>query len=631
MSTESDSFESPRRRSNALGSFLSWLGYGRESSSSPETRPQQPEEPDDYEETLSDLRQQQKQEAALQEEWQAEYIRLQEKRRSRRERFASMKEEKDLEFSRLLEAGTRILEKELNKEPAPLGTAVESRVTDDTPPPLEQPENTPHATTHELTTLYKTDHYCPPTPELLNTHASGRQFVVSEVELERQQRQLQETLDNFMIDAQVWDAIVGPRITQIRVKPGRGVRVEAISALQRDIALSLSAMSVRIQAPIPGEPFVGIEVPNGNETPLYLRHMLEAPEWRNSKAAIPLILGMDITGEVVVTDLAAAPHMLIAGATGSGKSVCMNSLIMCILQQFTPEEMRMVLIDPKWVEFSVYANIPHLATPVVTDAKQVIPVLGWVVREMESRYALLSEHGARNITAFNAMAESVNEKKLPYLVVIIDELADMMMTARGDVETLLARLAQLSRAVGIHTIIATQRPSVNVLSGIIKANYPTRIAFQVTSQIDSRTILDGKGAEQLRGRGDMLFCPPGIGRLMRIQGPLIGDDEIERVVQFMSDQCDQTFINNTFITQSALTPGSLDSAPEPDDPMLQSAMEIIIRDQRASTSYLQRCLRIGYNRAANLMDTLEMQGKVGPQIGSAPREIFITAMDLQEN
>lgn len=648
---------SPNVATKALSSFLSWLGYGKEEQSPHETTPEtssspslaeksaqplilrqvsadelqdemSPEREEDFTDTMSDIMRQQREEQDLIERWRDSYLLHQTQRDQRKTRFAEVTERKREAFAHMLAACRVNNEKELLQEYPPMDGRPRPEPKSSTETPVT-PLPPPRQTTHDLAAAYKSGEYSNPSPELLNAHESGGQFMVSQDVLEEQKIMLQETLDNFTVDAQVWDALVGPRVTQLRIRPGRGVRVEAISALQNDIALSLSAKSLRIQAPIPGEPFVGIEVPNGNETPLYLRHMLESPAWLESRAKIPLILGMDITGETVVTDLAAAPHMLIAGATGSGKSVCMNALIMCLLQKFNPDELRMVLVDPKRVEFSVYSTIPHLVTPVVTDPKKVVSVLAWVVREMEQRYELLSHHGARNIAAFNAAAEHRGVDKLPYLVVIIDELADLMMTARGDVETALARLAQLSRAVGIHTIIATQRPSVNVITGIIKANYPTRIAFQVTSQIDSRTILDGKGAEQLRGQGDMLFSPPGIGRLMRIQGPLISDNEIERVVDYMSDQCDQTFIDSTCVTESILGNGSVSNGEEADDELLGKAIEIIMRDRRASTSYLQRCLRVGYNRAANLIEVMEARGIVGPQVGSAPREILLMSEDSE--
>lgn len=468
--------------------------------------------------------------------------------------------------------------------------------------------------------------YTLPSTEILHLPDSTHLEFLNPAELQQQKDKLQDTLDSFAVDALVYDAVVGPRVTQFRIRPGVAVRVESIASLDKNIALALSANSIRVQAPIPGEPYVGIEIPNKTALPLTLRTMLESRAWRETEADIPLILGMDITGQIIVTDLAKAPHMLIAGATGSGKSVCMSNLILSMLYQFSPDELELVLVDPKHVEFSLYKKVPHLIHPVVTDSKQVVAVLHWVVREMENRYKLLAEKHARNITGYNEKAAAEGFQKLPYLVVVIDELADLMMTARGDVEGCLARIAQLSRAVGIHTIIATQRPSVNVITGIIKANYPTRVAFQVSSQIDSRTILDGKGAEALQGRGDMLFNPPGISKLMRIQAPMVQDDEILRVCEGISEQAPQHF--RTHLKQEDQQNLGGDFEEPEDDPMIGEALRIIVESQRASTSYLQRRLRIGYNRAATLMEELEERNYIGPQIGSSPREIYVTTEDL---
>jgi S-DNA-T family DNA segregation ATPase FtsK/SpoIIIE len=334
--------------------------------------------------------------------------------------------------------------------------------------------------------------------------------------------------------------------------------------------------------------------------------------------------------------LAKAPHLLIAGATGSGKSVCINGMIMSLLYKFSPEDLRLILVDPKVVEFSGYNSLPHLVTPVITDSKKVPLALRWVLAEMKKRYDLCALVNARNIAAYNARPKSDEPVldsegdpipgKMPYIVVIIDELADIMMTAKGEVETSLARIAQLSRAVGIHTIIATQRPSVNVITGVIKANYPTRIAFQVTSQVDSRTILDGKGAETLLGRGDMLFRPPGASKLERNQSPLVEDEEIEEIVEFCSSQADQVFEKDVFRTGEGADEGGVPGGAElseADEELIQRAIEVILRDRRATTSYVQRALRIGYNRAALIMEILEQRGVLGPQVGTAPREILV--------
>lgn len=467
--------------------------------------------------------------------------------------------------------------------------------------------------------------YVIPDTGLLQPADVERAVFVEEAELERQKRVLQETLDSFAVDALVYDAIVGPRVTQFRVQPGTGVRVEAISALERNICLALASTHIRIQAPIPGEPFVGIEVGNTNAFPVKLRSMLESRSWQSTTQEIPLVLGMDIQGKIMLADLAKAPHLLIAGATGSGKSVCMSNLVLSLVYRFSPAELELVMIDPKRVEFGMFQEMPHLIHPVVTEPKMAVLVLKWVVQEMSRRYEVLAEKRVRNLAGYNAKAEREGFARMPYMVVIIDELADLMMTSRGDAEDALTRIAQLSRAVGIHTIIATQRPSVNVITGVIKANYPTRIAFQVSSQIDSRTILDGKGAESLLGRGDLLFNPPGVARLIRIQSPMVEDEEIMRVMAAIS-----AFRGNRDrVEVKAGDAGeegdgeAVAEAEDGEDPLVRRAMEIIAESQKASTSYLQRRLRIGYNRAATLMEELEDRGVVGPQIGSTPREVFI--------
>ncbi len=492
------------------------------------------------------------------------------------------------------------------------------------PAPVEMAEPaTPEHEVHEQIPA-TADDYDRPGPDLFDQPESTQFTFIDPQELERQKTAVQDTLDNFAVDATVWDAVVGPRVTQLRLKPGLGVRVEAISSLRDNLAMAMAAESIRIQAPIPGKPYVGIEIPNSNAAPLNLGLLMRSKDWTRAEASIPLLMGMELGGSLCITDLAAAPHMLIAGATGSGKSVCMNTILMCLASRFSPDELELILIDPKRVEFGAYASLPHLVRPVITEAKLVVPALQWAVREMEERYKTMAQVGARNIAGYNARMDELGLKRMPFLVIIIDELADIMLTTGADVETALARIAQLSRAVGIHTIIATQRPSVNVITGMIKANFPTRVAFKVSSQIDSRTILDGRGAEALRGKGDMLFSPPGIGVLQRVQGPWVNDAEIARVVEHCAAQREQHF--KTSITDLSPCAGDESYAlrdAEEADPLLDQAIEIILRDQRASTSYLQRCLRVGYNRAANLIEEMEAKGIVGPQIGSTPREILI--------
>lgn len=551
------------------------------------------------------------------EEWRQKNDRIKLMRLARKEEYESLQKIHSDRVSQLIKEA----QKHAKAKPAPDISEI------------KPPEEAEHTATETLNTIepeprleVPAGEYRLPTVELFDQPETEQVIFIDPEELERQKTVIQETLDSFAVDATVWDAIVGPRITQLRLRPGLGVRVESITSLNRNFALALSAESVRMQAPIPGKPYVGIEIPNGNTATLPLSLLLRSEAWHTAKADIPLVLGMELGGSLCITDLAAAPHMLIAGATGSGKSVCMNTLLMCLLCRFSPDELELVLIDPKRVEFGAYSTLPHLIRPVVTEAKMVVPALQGVVREMERRYEILSTVKARNISTYNERMEELGQRKMPYLVVIIDELADIMLTAGAEVETALARIAQLSRAVGIHTIIATQRPSVNVLTGMIKANYPTRVAFKVSSQIDSRTILDSKGAEALRGRGDMLFSPPGIGQLTRVQAPWVSEIEVERVVNCCAEQRLQSF-REINVSAQENTSSARPTEIEETDPLLEQAIEIILRDHRATTSYLQRCLRVGYNRAANLIEELEARGIVGPQIGSTPREILIDSYD----
>ena len=460
--------------------------------------------------------------------------------------------------------------------------------------------------------------------------------AVDEEEVQRKKNLLQDTLDSFRIDAQVSGAAVGPRITRIEIRPAQGVNVDSIASLSKNMAMELEAESLRVLAPIPGKSFVGVEVPNDNPEKVSLRELIESRQWSSDRHSIPLALGKNTSGEIKVMDLAKAPHLLIAGATGAGKSVCINTIIMSMIFRLSPENLQLIMVDPKVVELVAYEKLPHLIAPVITDTKKVNSMLKWVVAEMKRRYKVLALAGVRNIASYNSReipAEPILDEdeipipdKFPVMVIIIDELADIMMTSGADVEQSLAQIAQLSRAVGIHTIVATQRPSVNVITGIIKANFPTRIAFQVSSHIDSRTIIDGKGAESLLGRGDMLLVPPGAAVLERLQGALVEDAEIDSCVQFLADQTPQVFdpsleaiLTGNFDGPANTGTGSIDG----DDTLIKEAIDIISRERKASTSYLQRRLRIGYNRSATLMEKLEEMGVVGPQIGSTPREIFI--------
>ncbi|NLF16433.1 MAG: DNA translocase FtsK, partial [Lentisphaerae bacterium] len=481
------------------------------------------------------------------------------------------------------------------------------------------------------------DYRLPPV-ELLE--ADTAVAAVDPAEIEENRQIIQETLDSFGIDAEVGAATRGPRVTLYEVSVSRGVKVEAISRIANNLAMELAAVSLRILAPVPGQDYVGIEVPNRDADTVRLGGLLRGDLWARSQAELPLMMGRNVHGADVILDLAKAPHLLVAGATGSGKSVCLNGAILSLLSRFSPRELRLILVDPKIVEFSVYNALPHLVVPVISDVPTVVLALRWLLHEMERRYRLLAAVGARHLQGFNSRDTATDPARgpdgepvpahLPHLVLIIDELADLMMTARQDVETSLARLAQMSRAVGIHTILATQRPSVNVITGIIKANFPTRVAFQVASQVDSRTIIDFKGAESLLGRGDMLFKPPGVARLQRLQSPMVSDADIEAVAGFVSAQSqasrDFSLLKIAAADGVAVEAAAPEDGDAVDEALLRRAIEVVLRDRRASTSYLQRRLRVGYNRAASLMDCLEQRGIVGPSLGPGPREILVDSL-----
>ncbi|NQT92104.1 MAG: DNA translocase FtsK [Lentisphaerae bacterium] len=447
---------------------------------------------------------------------------------------------------------------------------------------------------------------------------------------------LVETLREFGITAEVTSVKRGPVVTRYELLPAPGVRVERIAGLSNNLSLSLKATSVRVQAPVPGKGVVGVEVPNAIANMVSLREMLEGKTWNAGKAKLPLVLGKDVGGKEIVADLAEMPHLLIAGATGSGKTVCMNSVLAGLLMARKPDDLRLMLVDPKIVEFSAYERIPHLVVPVITNAKKVAIGLRWAIAEMEKRYRLFAKVAVRNIESYNnriitkqedlfdmAGREDQGEEppaKLPYIVIVIDELADLMLVAQADIENCVARLAQLSRAVGIHMILSTQRPSVNVITGTIKANFPARIAFQVAQKVDSRTILDAAGADKLLGRGDMLFLPPGTSRLLRAQGALTTDEEIKRIADFIREQAEPVY---DLEIQEKMQSKTESQDNGEDDELVTKAAEIIRETQRASVSSLQRRLRIGYTRAARIMDILEERGVVGPPRGSEPREILV--------
>jgi len=481
-------------------------------------------------------------------------------------------------------------------------------------------------------------------------------------------RLMQQTLAQFGIEVEPGDITKGPTITRYELHPAPGVKLEKITALSNNLAAALKAERIHILAPVPGKSSVGIEVPNAIKTKVIMRDLLESEEWVKTKARIPLALGKDVYGHPIIADLAEMPHLLIAGSTGSGKSVCINSIVASLLYKFRPDELRFVMIDPKVVELQQYNVLPHLVVPVVTDPKKVLLALRWVVNEMEKRYQIFAKVGVRNIKSFNERPKNkplpksepelplmarkekiepgtdgfavqldeeivvprdediVIPEKLSYVVVIIDELADLMLVAPADVEMAIARITQMARAAGIHCIVATQRPSVDVITGVIKANIPARIAFQVASRVDSRTILDAMGADKLLGKGDMLYLPPGSAKLNRAQGALITDQEIQDAVDFIARQGKPSYepeIHEQLQKPVGGFDGEEGGVSEEDEVLVEKALEVIRQEKKASTSLLQRRMGLGYGRAARLLDVLEDRGYVGPANGAKPRDILI--------
>ena len=533
-------------------------------------------------------------------------------------------------------------------------------------PKREKPVPTAATVLGTVTAASGEEYVLPPLDMLEQPPLPGKRDVMED--LKASAKVLRETLQEFGIDVESGDVTKGPTVTLFELYPAAGVRVEKISSLSNNVAMAMRAEKVRILAPVPGKGTVGIEVPNSSRTTVYLRDLLESPEWRNATGTIPIALGRDVKGNPIIGDLANMPHLLIAGATGSGKTVCVNAILASLLYRFTAEDLRLVLIDPKMVEMQNYNALPHLIVPVVTEAKKVPLALGWVIREMEKRFQIFAKSGVRNITAFNArpkksvkpetetpldplvIEDAANEKeegtakpkaeqellkievprdfeliipdKLPFIAVVVDELADLMQTVGKDVEMAIARLTALGRAAGIHLVVATQRPSVNVVTGVIKANIPARIAFQVASMQDSRVILDSQGAEKLLGKGDMLY-EPGSGKAVRAQGVLVLDREITRIVDFIGGRAKPQFekeLHQKLQRNSSLA----DTEPsDEDEELVEQCMEVIRQTNRASVSVLQRRLRIGYTRAARIMDLLEERGVVGPNKGAEPREILI--------
>lgn len=438
--------------------------------------------------------------------------------------------------------------------------------------------------------------------------------------LKSQALKLEKKLLDFSIKGEVKEIAPGPVITTFEYKPAPGIKISKIVNLENDIALALSALSVRIVAPIPGKNVIGIEVPNKKREIVRLREIIESNEFDDFQKGLPLCLGKDIDGNPFVSDLTKMPHLLIAGATGTGKSVCLNAMITSLLYKCSPDDVKLLMVDPKRIELSLYNDIPHLITPVVTDMKKATHALNWAVSEMEQRYDLLADKKVRNINQYNRKAKEEGFEELPYLVIIIDELADLMMVASRDVETALARLAQMARAAGIHLILATQRPSVDVLTGVIKANFPTRISFQVSSKIDSRTILDTNGAETLLGNGDMIFLPPGISKLKRLHGAYVSELEVNKVIDYLKSQKEPEYIED-ITSQTLMDENS--GAQDDYDPLYDKAVNFITTTKQASISSLQRHMRIGFNRAARIIETMERDGILGPANGSKPREILV--------
>ena len=494
-------------------------------------------------------------------------------------------------------------------------------------------------------------------PPLALLKEQVRPAADSDEEYKRNMADLVRILSEFDVAVTPGEIHVGPVITRYEVRPAAGVRVEKISGLDKNIALGMKAQSVRILAPIPGKDAVGVEVPNQKATPVGLREILESEDWAGAKAELPIALGKDVSGKPLVSDLTRMPHLLIAGATGSGKSVCINAIIAAILYSKSPKDVRLIMVDPKMVELKIFNTLPHMLIPVVTESKKVPGALKWLLSEMEQRYQIFAKENVRNITSFNARKKNPKPPepppaeqqaaltgvdpladdleipdRLPYIIILIDELADLMMIAPAEIETNIARLAQLARAAGIHLIIATQRPSVNVVTGVIKANLPSRIAFQVASQVDSRTIIDHKGAETLIGRGDMLFTPPGTSKVIRAQGAFVSDDEIQHIVDFLKVNGPPVYASQVQaqIDRAAKEADDEENGVDGEDDELgddselyEQALDVLKSTRRASTSMLQRRLRIGYNRAARIMEIMEEKGIVGPENGSSPREILV--------
>ena len=480
------------------------------------------------------------------------------------------------------------------------------------------------------------EHYEYPPVELLSMN-NKKNSRGSAKALAENAAKLQKTLFSFGVSAKVENVSVGPTITRYELKPAEGTRVSKIANLADDIALNLAAETIRIEAPIPGKQAVGIEVPNEKKEAVHLREVIESDEFENNKSKLSVALGKDVAGNTVIADIAKMPHVLIAGSTGSGKSVCINSIITSIIYNAKPSEVKLVMVDPKVVELSVYNGIPHLLIPVVTDPKKAAGALAWAVIEMDDRYNKFAQKGVRDLKGYNKAIEKENENaKLPQIVIIIDDLADLMMVAAKDVEEAICRLAQKARAAGMHLVIATQRPSVDVITGLIKANVPSRIAFAVSSQIDSRTILDCTGAEKLLGKGDMLFYPVGSTKPQRVQGAFVSDDEVEKIVDFIKLNAGEVVYNNEIIESIENSNKSdkelLESEASENtcDPLLNEAIETVVETGQASTSFIQRKFKVGYARAGRIIDQMEERGIISGYQGSKPREVLMSKERWEE-
>ena len=460
-----------------------------------------------------------------------------------------------------------------------------------------------------------------PSLDLLSSPPPIEEREIKE-DLDEKSKILEETLSDFGIEAKVVKVSKGPVITRYELEPARGVTINKITSLSDNIALAMKAVTIRVVAPIPGKGTVGVEVPNSKSTFVYLKEILESKKYKNTASKLKLVLGKDISGAPIVADLDGMPHLLIAGATGSGKTVCVNAIITTLLFNASPEELKFLMVDPKKVELADFSDLPHLLGPVVKDSKKVSHTLNWLINEMDRRFDMFSQLGVRNINIYNNNRKSRNLPILPYIVLIIDELHDLMLVAQQEVEDMIMRIAQLSRAVGIHMIIATQRPSVDVITGVIKANLPARISFKVASKVDSRTVIDMNGAEKLLGKGDMLFIEPGNPKPVRAQGALVGDDEIKKVVSFIKAQRKPDFEEEILKVEEKHVYRKFEK-----DEVYEGAVKLVLRTKQASVSMLQRRLGVGYTRAARLIDMMEDEGIVGSYQGSKPREILVDNID----